>query len=91
MFWSFVLCRLQTLLHWQVWVALIFYVALNFAWLFIIGLLMDESESGGRMAADCLTHLIGGSIYQAILLGLLVFLLMPITLGGNQFMPFSLK
>jgi hypothetical protein len=90
MFWNSVLNGLSVLFHWQVWVALTLYAIAHFAWLIGVGLLMGNSYSGGRMAAGCLTNMVGGTILQAILLGLLVFFLTPIMLGGNQAMPVNL-
>jgi hypothetical protein len=88
MFWHSVLGGLAVLVHWQVWVAVVVYVALQFAWIMGIGMLMGrESESGSRMATGCLTHLIGGSIFQVLLLGGVVLFLTPLMLGGDQAMP----
>lgn len=90
MFWHSVLNGLSVLLHWQVWVALALFGLAHLVWLLGVGLLMGNSDSGRRMAAGCLTHMIGGTVLQAVLLGLLVFFLTPIMLGGNQAMPVSL-
>lgn len=88
MFWHTVLGGLAILAHWQVWVAVVVYALLQCVWLMGIGILMGgESESGGRMAAGCLTHMIGGTIFQALLLGGLVLFLTPLMLGGDQAMP----
>lgn len=87
MFWQSVIGGLAVLAHWQVWVALVLYAALQFGWLIGIGMLMGKSESGGRMAAGCLTHMIGGTVFQSALLGGLVLFLTPLMLGGDQAMP----
>ena len=88
MFWQSVFGGLGVLAHWQVWVGVVVYAALTFAWLVAIGILMGrKSESGGLMAAGCLTHMIGGIIFQALLLGGLVLFLTPLMLGGDRAMP----
>jgi hypothetical protein len=87
MFWQSVLGGLGVLAHWQMWVALIVYAVLQFAWLIVIGMTMGKSDAGGRMAAGCLTHMIGGTILQSLLLGGLVFFLTPLMLGGDHAMP----
>jgi hypothetical protein len=90
MFWQSVVGGLAVLLHWQVWVAIVVYAALQFAWIMGIGMLMGgNSESGGRQAAGCLTHMIGGTIFQALLLGGVVLFLTPLMLGGDHAMPLS--
>ena len=86
MFWQSVLGGFGVLAHWQVWVAIILYAVLSFAWLIGIGLVVGKSESGARMAAGCLT-LIGGMLFQTLLLGVLVLFLTPIMLGGEHTMP----
>ena len=87
MFWQSVLGGLGVLGHWQVWIALVVFAVLHSAWLIGVGVLMGDSESGGRMAVGCLTHMIGGPVFQSLLLGGLVLLLTPIMLGGDQAMP----
>jgi len=87
MFWSSVLGGLKILLHWQVWVALIIYGIATGAWLIGIGLLFGREESGGRMALGCLTHMIGGMVFQAVLLSVMIFFLAPIMLGGDKVIP----
>lgn len=52
-----------------------------------IGYMVGDSDSGVRQATGCLTHLIGGSILQSVLLGLLIFFLMPIMMGGDSITP----
>jgi len=87
MFWQSVLGGIGVLAHWQVWIALVLYAGLQFAWLIGIGMLMGNSESGGLMAAGCLTHMIGGTVLQSLLLGGVVLFLTPIMLGGDHAMP----
>jgi len=86
-FWSSVLGGFRILGHWQVWVALIAYAILNWVWLIGLGLLAGDDESGGRMAFGCITHTIGGTIFQAVLISLMVFYLAPIMLGAAKAMP----
>jgi hypothetical protein len=65
-------------------------MTLQFAWVMGIGMLMGgDSESEGRQAAGCLTQMIGGTIFQALLLGGIVLYLTPLMLGGDQAMPLS--
>lgn len=87
MFWSSVLGGLGILGHWQVWVALIAYAIINWIWLIGLGLLAGGDESGGRMAFGCITHMIGGTIFQAVLISVIVFYLAPIMLGADKAMP----
>lgn len=87
MFWQSVVGGLGVLTHWQVWVALVVYAGLQFVWLIFIGMLMGNSQSEGRMAAGCLTHMIGGPVLQALTLGGLVLFLTPLMLGGDHAMP----
>ena len=87
MFWQSVIGGIGTLLHWQVWVALLLYLVLQFAWLAGIGLMMGKTDSGGRMAAGCLTHMFGGTVFQSVLLGVGVLFLTPIVLGSDRAMP----
>lgn len=87
MFWQSVLSGFGVLAHWQVLLALVLYVVLQFAWIIGVGMLVSNSESGGRMAVGCLTHMIGGTIFQSLLLGVLVLFLTPIMLGGEHAMP----
>ena len=87
MFWQSVIGGLAVLGHWQVWIALVIYAALQFGWLIGIGMLMEKSESKGRRLAGCLTHMIGGTVYQSLLLGGFVLFLTPLMLGGDHAMP----
>lgn len=87
MFWQSVWGGLAELLHWQVWVSLFFFHALQLAWFLGIGMLVSNSESGVRQTAGCLTHAIGGTIFQSLLLGAVVLFLTPLMLGGDQAMP----
>jgi len=89
MFWQSVLGGLAVLAHWQVWVALVVYTGLRFAWLIGIGMLAGNCRSAARMAAGCLTHIIGGTVLQSLLLGALVLFLTPLMLGGDQAMPLA--
>jgi hypothetical protein len=57
MFWQSVFGGLGVLAHWQVWVALVIYAALQVAWLIGIGMMMGNSDSGGRMLTGCLNHI----------------------------------
>jgi len=86
-FWNSVVGGLGVLGHWQVWIAVLAYAGLQLAWIMGIGMLVGESESGGRMAAGCLTHMIGGIIIQALMLGGVVLFLTPLMLGGTKAMP----
>jgi ABC-type glycerol-3-phosphate transport system permease component len=90
MFLQSIVGGLSTLLHWQVWVALIIYVLLKFGWLLLVGAIMGGRESAVRQGAGCITHTIGGSIYYGLLLGLLILLLLPIMMGGDSFFPLAL-
>jgi len=88
-FFKSIIGGLGTLLHWQVWVALLIYVLASFGWLMLIGAIMGRSDSGVRQGAGCLTHMIGGTVFHGLLLGLFVLVLTPIMLGGNRFLPLS--
>lgn len=77
-------------MHWQVWVSVLAYAAINLAFLFAIGTAMgSDDSSGGRQAAGCLFHMFGGTILNGILMGFLVTFLLPIMLGGSSFLPFD--
>jgi len=89
MFWKSIIAGLAILGHWQVWVAAILYMAVNFAFLMILATVVGESESGGRMATGCLLHMIGGTVLHGILMGLMVSFLLPILLGGSSVTPIS--
>lgn len=86
MFWNSVGLGVKTLLHWQVWTALFLYVIVILGWFLVIALVVGRGE-GPRSTIGCLIHLLGGSIYQAVVLGLLVMFLGPIMLGGDSHLP----
>lgn len=87
MFWRTVIGGLAVLLHWQVWAALLFFAAAQIGWLYAMALLMGKSDTGVRQSAGCLTHLIGGTVFNSFILGAVIFFLTPIMLGGNESMP----
>ena len=89
MFLKSVVGGLAILLHWQVWLALVVYILARFGWLMLVGGIMGRSDSGVRMGAGCLTHMIGGTIFNSLLLGLLVLVLIPIMMGGDSILPFA--
>ncbi|MFI5366126.1 MAG: hypothetical protein ACHQ4J_10925 [Candidatus Binatia bacterium] len=78
MFWSSVLSGFMLLLHWQVWLAIFLYVAVSFVFLLAVASVAGEDERGGRMAAGCLFHMIGGTVLNGVLMGILVAFLLPI-------------
>lgn len=89
MFWKSIIEGVVILGHWQVWVAVILYMAVNFGFLMIVSTVVGEAESGGRMATGCLFHMIGGTVLHGILMGLMVAFLLPILLGGSSAAPIS--
>ena len=89
MFWKSIIEGLAILSHWQIWVATILYMAVNFAFLMIAATVAGKDESGGRMATGCLFHMIGGTVLHGILMGLMVAFLLPILLGGPSAAPIS--
>jgi len=89
MFWESIIAGLAILGHWQVWVAAVLYMTINFAFLMIVAKMAREDESGGRMATGCLFHMIGGTVLHGILMGLMVAFLLPILLGGPSAAPIS--
>lgn len=89
MFWKSIVAGLAILGHWQVWVAAVLYMVINFAFLMIVAKIAGEDESGGRMATGCLFQIIGSTVLHGILMGLLVAFLLPILLGGASAAPIS--
>jgi hypothetical protein len=89
MFWKSITEGLLILGNWQVWVTAVVYMAVNFAFLMIVTKLAGEDESGGRMAAGCLFHMIGGTVLHGILMGLMISFLLPILLGAKSVAPLS--
>ena len=89
MFWKSIIGGLAILGHWQVWVAVVLYMAINFAFLMIVAKMVGEDESGGRMVTGCLFHMIGGTVLHGILMGLMLAFLLPILLGGPSAAPIS--
>jgi len=83
MFWDSITEGLSILSHWQIWAAVIVYAVVNNVALIVSGLIAGD-ESGGRQAAGCLFWLIGGTILQAAMAGLLIAYLLPLLLGGEE-------
>lgn len=90
MFLDSVMEGIKILVHWQVWGAILIYVAIIFTSTLAIGLLYGEGESGGRMAAGCLFHTIGQPVLHGALMGMFVLFLLPVLFGNNYFMSWSL-
>lgn len=90
-FWTSIIEGLLILRHWQVWVAVILYVAVNFVFLMIVAIatIAKEDESSRRMAMGCLFRMIGGTVLHGLLMGLMVAFLLPILLGGPSTTPVS--
>lgn len=90
-FWMSISEGLLILRHWQVWVAVILYMAINLAFLMIISIatIGKGDQSGGRMAMGCLFHTVGGAVLHALLMGSMVAFLLPILLGGTSATPIS--
>ena len=89
MFWQSLVGGLSVLAHWQVWVALAALGGLRVAFQGLVGLLIGESESRGRIAAGCITLIVAGPVLELFLLGGLVLFLLPIMLGGDHAMPLN--
>jgi hypothetical protein len=89
MFWKSVIEGLAILGHWQVWIAVVVYMAINFAFLMIVAKIAGEDKSGGRMATGCLFHMMGGTVLHGILMSLMVSFLFPILLGRSFTTPIS--
>lgn len=85
MFWSTVLGGFEILGHWQAWLALIFYLFANWARIYGIRLLLRRSESESKTFFGFALHIIGGAIFQGILISIIIFYLAPIIMfGGNE-------
>lgn len=89
MFWKSVITGLAAFGHWQVWVAVIFYMAVNSVFLVIVAKIAGEGKSGSRMAAGCFSYAIGGIVLHGMLMSLLVAFLFPILLGNPSAAPIS--
>ena len=84
MFWISIIKGLAILGHWQIWLAAVLYMVVNYAFLMIVATISGTDEAGGRMATGCLLHMIAGTVLHAILMGLIVAFLLPILLGGHS-------
>jgi len=92
MFWKSIITGLSILGHWQVWVAVVLYMAISFVFLFLIvrrTKKAGEDESGSRIAKGFLFYMIGGIVLEGILMGLMIVFLLPILLGGSSAAPIS--
>lgn len=90
MFWLSVLEGFYILRHWQIWVAILFYVAITMTFLFLIGIFSGSKESGGRIVTGCITYIIGGSLLHAFLMSIMIIVLLPILLGKSEMISLNL-
>lgn len=87
MFWSTVLGGLEMLGYWQVWLAIIFYSLATWAWILGIRFFFNIDQLDAKTLFSIGTHMIGGTIFQGILLSIVIFYLAPIMFGANEAMP----
>jgi len=89
MFWKSIIGGFAVLSHWQVWVAVILYIAVNIGFLMIVAKVSGEDESSRRIATGCFFYYIGGAVLHGILMSLMVAFLLPILLGSPSAAPIS--
>jgi hypothetical protein len=88
-FWKSIIEGFTILGQWEVWLAAVLYLAVNFAFLMVVAKMIGEEELGWRIGAVWLFHMIGGTILHGILMGLTIAFLLPILLGGASAAPIS--
>jgi len=84
MFWLSFVNGLKMLLHWQVWIALLIYVALNIAFMIIAYLISSKNELTG-----CIIYPLGLSAIHSVAAGFLILYLYPLMLGLEFAMPMA--
>jgi hypothetical protein len=89
MFWKSVIGGLAIFGRPQVWVAVVFYIMVNFIFMVIVTTIAGRGKSGSRMAAGCVSGAIGGIVFHGMIISLLVTFLFPILLGDSSATPIS--
>lgn len=91
MFWKSIANGIGVLFtHWELWVGILLYVFIFLAYFIIFGLVLSKNEDkSGAQMTGCLTQMLTGPLLQGLLVAFLVTLILPILLGGNDFMPIS--
>ena len=79
-FWMSVIEGLAVLGHWEVWASVILYLTAVFVFMTIGATVMGVDEYGGRNISGFLFYIIGASLFQGILMSLMLFFLLPILL-----------
>lgn len=91
MFWKSIFQGIEVLFtHWEIWVGILLYGSIFFAYFLIFGLLLSKNEdSAGTQATGCLTHMFAGPLLQGLLVAFLVTLILPILMGGDNIIQLS--
>lgn len=80
---------LAVLGHWEVWASVVLYLAAVFVFMRIGATVMGADEYSGRDISIFLFYIMGASLFQGILMSLMIAFLLPILLGGPSATPIS--
>jgi len=89
MFWGSIIEGLAILGHWEIWLATVIYMGINFAFLIVVTKTAGEDEFGEPRLGGCLFYMIGAPLLHAMLMSLMIAFLLPILLGGSSVTSFS--
>lgn len=81
MFWRSIVEGFAILGHWQVWLAVAAYIALNWAFLFVTGALLGDEENP-RLRLGCLLGAVGRPLFGGALMAVIMAFILPILLGA---------
>ncbi len=80
---------LAVLGRWEVWVSVVLYLAAVFVFMMVVATVMGVDEYGGRNLSVFLFYIIGASLFQGLLMSLMLSFLLPILLVGSSATPVS--
>lgn len=91
MFWQSIAQGIGILFsHWEIWVAILAYGILMLLYMLAFGaFMMKTAERSGAQMIGCLGNLIAAPVVQGVLVAFMVTALLPILLGGHDFVPLS--
>lgn len=87
MFFQSVIQGFNIFTHWQVWVAIIMYVAIYFAYLISLNTFFNKDDTNANIVVGCLVYTFGELLIHAFLMGSMIAFLLPILLGGTSATP----
>lgn len=90
MFEKSIIAGLSILGNWQIWIVAGSYLMINFIFLIFVAKIARNDETDGEMGRGCLLHIIGGTVLEGMLMGIMIALIIPILLGGTSTTPFFL-